>query len=134
MTGDRVKAKYQGNAKHAWYAGTAGAQNADGSWLIKYDDMEEEDLHVYHPGSSLPSIMHLDDAYVPMPATDGDVQSRAKDSRGARTGKTRARNKMKVRHICFKFMRVEQARGTNAMAWPVACTSCTKRSKCGMAR
>jgi hypothetical protein len=53
--------------------------------------------------------MHLDGAYVPipMPAPDGDVQSRAKGSRGARTDKTRARDKTKVRQTGFRFMRVD---------------------------
>jgi len=108
-TGDRVKDQYQGNPRHAWYTGTACALNADGSWRIQYDDMEEEDLHVYRPGSCMPSIKHLDGAYVPipMPAPDGDVQSRAKGSRGARTDKTRTRDKTKVRHTGFRFMRVD---------------------------
>jgi hypothetical protein len=107
--GDRVKAQYQGNPRHAWYTGTAGALNADGSWRIQYDDMEEEDLHVYRPGSCMPSIMHLDSVYVPtlMPAPDGDVQSRAKGSRSARTDKKRAWGKRKVRHTGFRFMRVD---------------------------
>ena len=59
-TGDRVKAQYQGNPRNAWFAGTAVAANADGTWRIQYDDMEEEDLHVHRPGSCMPSIMHLD--------------------------------------------------------------------------
>jgi hypothetical protein len=35
--GDPVMAQYQGNPRHAWYAGTATVHNADGSWLIEYD-------------------------------------------------------------------------------------------------
>lgn len=101
LPGDRVRAKYQGNPKHAWFTATAVALNADGTWHIQYDDMEEEDVHVYRPGTCMPCIMHMDGCYVPMPlrAPARDVQSRAKGSR--------ARIKTKVRHTGFRYMRVD---------------------------
>ena len=96
-----MRAKYQGNPKHAWFTATAVALNADGTLHIQYDDMEEEDVHVYRPGTCMPCIMHMDGCYVPMPlrAPARDVQSRAKGSR--------ARIKTKVRHTGFRYMRMD---------------------------
>jgi hypothetical protein len=102
-TGDRVHARYHGNAKLAWYDATARTLNADGTWHIVYDDDgEEEDLHVWSAGRRVPAIMHLDGTYVQL-----QRHATASGAGGSGIRKTRPKSKKWVHHTGIELMRVD---------------------------